>query len=271
MEYCRYTSDELTHFVGASAPNDEERFQTLLRILRSGRLRASDGSRTTDEAAMLLSITGNKKISDGSAVRGVIVCFCDIPLPSLGLHMSKYGPFGIAFSRTFLVAKGANPVFYVVNNATLPGISVVPTEAGSHEVARDITRADLMDLTHWEAMRISTRVHDMMFESKDPDFQKLLGRIAHLHMLLYQATFAFVKPFNSAEAADSPENYYMEREWRVYGDVQFEMCDVQRIIVPRTFHDRLRQECPSYAGDLHLVDSPPNDGRDVAGASRSSA
>jgi hypothetical protein len=41
MEYCRYTSDELTHFVGASAPTDEERFQTLLRILRAGRLRAS--------------------------------------------------------------------------------------------------------------------------------------------------------------------------------------------------------------------------------------
>src|ERR1035438_7544250 len=93
MEYCRYTSDELTHFVGASAPTDEERFQTLLRILRAGRLRASDGSQTADEAARLLSITGNKKISDGSAVRGVIVCFCDIPLPSLGLHMSKYGPF----------------------------------------------------------------------------------------------------------------------------------------------------------------------------------
>jgi hypothetical protein len=268
MEYCRYTSDELTHFVGASAPTDEERFQTLLRILRAGRLRASDGSRTTDEAAMLLSITGNKKISDGSAVRGVIVCFCDIPLPSLGLHMSKYGPFGIAFTRAFLVAKGANPVFYVVNDATLPGISFVPKDDGSHELARDITRADLMDRFHWEAMRISTRVHDMMFGSSDPELQNLFARIAHFHMLLYQATFAFVKSFNSAEAADSPENYYMEREWRVYGDVQFSMSDVQRIIVPRAYHDRLRQECPSYTGDLHIVDSPPIDGRDAASASR---
>jgi hypothetical protein len=108
----------------------------------------------------------------------------------------------------------------------------------------------------------------MMFGSSDPELQNLFARIAHFHMLLYQATFAFVKSFNSAEAADSPENYYMEREWRVYGDVQFSMSDVQRIIVPRAYHDRLRQECPSYTGDLHIVDSPPIDGRDAASASR---
>jgi hypothetical protein len=249
----RYTSDELTHFVGSQCPSGDDRYKLLLKILRTGKLRASGATGTSDDTDGLLTIVGNQKISDGTAIQGVIVCFCDIPLPSLGLHMRKYKCFGIAFPKPFLVAKGANPVFYVVNDATLPGITVGPAESGSLEPEANTTRGELMDRIHSEAMELSTKTREMMAGSDNPDLQRLLWRVDCLRRLLYQTTFAFVKPFNSAEPEDSNKNYYMEREWRVYGEVLFDMSDVHRIILPASYGDRFLQDCPDYHGELELV------------------
>ena len=115
-------------------------------------------------------IYGNGRISDETAIQPVIVCFCDIPISSLKLHMGKYKQFGIAFLKPFLVAQGANPVFYLVNDATLPGIHAIPTAAGKIELARDISRDALMDCLHSEAMALSTEISDRLFgRPDDPD------------------------------------------------------------------------------------------------------
>ena len=42
-----------------------------------------------------------------------MVCFCDIPVDDLDIHMEKYGQFGIAFQKEFLLDQGALPVVYV--------------------------------------------------------------------------------------------------------------------------------------------------------------
>src|ERR1035437_3915934 len=44
-------------------------------------------------------------------------CFCDIPEEALQRHTSVYGRFGLAFKKDFLVARGANPVFYVAKGS----------------------------------------------------------------------------------------------------------------------------------------------------------
>ena len=93
----------------------------------------------------MLSIIGDKKISDEGAIMGQIVCFCDIPHAGLPLHMAKYSHFGISFLKSFLVTKGANPVFFVVRDSVVPGICAVPTGSGSNYLRYDVSRADLFD------------------------------------------------------------------------------------------------------------------------------
>jgi hypothetical protein len=167
MSYEPYTSDELTHFVGRRCPTDDERcYNLLLKILQEGRLKAGGIPGAGGEAASgpMLSITGPGKISDATAIRGQIVCFCDIPLSGLGLHVKKYGCFGVAFRKPFLVTRGANPVFYVVKDSMLPGNQVLPTGSGSLEVSRDITRAEIMD----RIMEREWRVYgDVLFAVRD--------------------------------------------------------------------------------------------------------
>src|ERR1019366_7648127 len=55
----------------------------------------------------------SERLSENVAFRGSYVCFCDIPLGDLDLHMRKYSRFGIAFRKEFLLKKGATPVMYV--------------------------------------------------------------------------------------------------------------------------------------------------------------
>ena len=43
-----------------------------------------------------------------------VVCFCDIPVSDFAIHTTKYGCFGVAFSKQYLLGrKGAAPVHYV--------------------------------------------------------------------------------------------------------------------------------------------------------------
>src|SRR5687767_7811114 len=58
----------------------------------------------------LTSVPGS--ISTREMYKGTVVCFADIPVSDLEIHMRKYGLVGISFLKTFLLQRGANPVFY---------------------------------------------------------------------------------------------------------------------------------------------------------------
>ena len=76
-------------------------------------------------------------------------------------------------------------------------------------------------------------------------------------MILFVTTsiFGFVKGFDSSLAEADPDNYYMEREWRVMGNVQFELHEVERIILPRAYSVRVRLDIPAFFGQLHFADA----------------
>ena len=117
----RYVSRELTHFVGARLATADDQYTLLIEILRTGLLKipgqsdvviASDGSNKTT-TKFSLSLSRDKKLSSNDKYRASIVCFADIPVEDLPLHMEKYSKFGFSLSKQFLIAAGANPVFYV--------------------------------------------------------------------------------------------------------------------------------------------------------------
>jgi hypothetical protein len=59
-------------------------------------------------------------------------------------------------------------------------------------------------------------------------------------------SLSFIKFFDPAREEDDLENFYMEREWRVNGNVDFHLSDISRITLPGSYPDRLKADVPGY-------------------------
>jgi hypothetical protein len=249
-----YISTELVHFVGRDL-TDERRFDLLVEILRSTQLKASyrgefgvSGTSRTDSR---IPLTSNKM------VREAAVCFCDIPSGHLGIHMDKYGEFGIAFTKEYLIRLGASPVFYVAHNAApppRPGIG--PKTLGDRwNGLREGLSVLEMEMRQYAAERNPTWAGGLQFTSTfsptgTPDELRILGRMSTLFSELDEMVFARIKFFNVGLPDEDFHNYYMEREWRVWGDVNFRLNRVRRIILPASFEGRLRTQLTEYTGEV---------------------
>jgi hypothetical protein len=67
--------------------------------------------------------------------------------------------------------------------------------------------------------------------------------------------FAFIKYFDDAASDEDEANVYMEREWRVLGDVKFTLTDVHRVFMPERYAERFRADLPNYKGQLTSSDN----------------
>jgi hypothetical protein len=50
------------------------------------------------------------------------------------------------------------------------------------------------------------------------------------------------------------KNFYMEREWRATKNIEFSLDNVQRLIIPAAYSQRLRRAFPSYDGEVIFAD-----------------
>jgi hypothetical protein len=87
----------------------------LLKIVKEGLLRGND---LTDDEIRKGQIESVKISSNGSfyketMIKTKTVCFCDIPVNDLGIHIDKYSKFGLSFLKESLIEQQANPVFYI--------------------------------------------------------------------------------------------------------------------------------------------------------------
>jgi hypothetical protein len=71
-------------------------------------------------------------------------------------------------------------------------------------------------------------------------------------VLMYHV-FLFMKFFDETKAEDDPENYYMEREWRVTGDVPFELTHVKRVVIPGEYSERFHRDVPDYHQQVSFI------------------
>ena len=158
------------------------------------------------------------------------VCFCDIPVEHLGFHMQKYGRYGLAFRKRFLIEKGASPVFYVARNSK-PADAILESREEYFQ----------QEFERYQKLWATGAVRDALDSS-------------NLHKFLAFHVFGFIKMFDDTLPEDDPNNFYMEREWRRIGNVHFELYDVARVILPEAFGQRFREDLPDYVGEFNYAE-----------------
>lgn len=226
----RYVSKELTHFVGRHRP-EEERFDLLLDIIRSGWLLHRDVGGT-------IKINTNADGLEEMVIPG-ITCFADIPINDLSLHMEKYSNFGLAFKKDFLVEKGANPVFYLATNGMV-------SEENQKQTREKYFKQNIR--------KYFSHIQNIKQEIKENGTEKELHTIEQIDTLLVKHIFAYLKPFDASKTDADEENYYLEREWRIVGDVQFTLTDITRILIPERYGKQLREKLPNYYGQISFTE-----------------
>jgi hypothetical protein len=96
--------------------------------------------------------------------------------------------------------------------------------------------------------------YDRLYSLLRGKVEAIPGLKAFSHFLFFHL-LGFVKGFDSNLQEDDPNNYYMEREWRVLGNMPFARKDVQRVIFPRAYAERFRQDVPDYFGQIQFADA----------------
>lgn len=238
-----YVSDELFHFVGKGHPDDHERnFETLLKILNSGCV--SSEPPKVGWGPTTVQLRRDARLEHEQLAVSNITCYCDIPPASLGLHTSKYGSFGLSFSRHLLVKCGARPVLYV------------PMRADDHGspygkmLLRDIEAVFKGFLTQ-------------LYEPTAPKSDRsrrltcvpetALEALEALHSVLLKDFLAYIKPYDSELPVNDAKYYYAEREWRRIGGLMFSVDEIRTIAVARGYESRLRAKVPAYHGGVLLI------------------
>jgi Putative abortive phage resistance protein AbiGi, antitoxin len=231
MSRQRYISPELSHFVGGNLNDAEAQYDVLITILRSGELRARHFGGSTIFATPLFPERPGR-------YEQAPICFCDIPEPDLAIHIEKYGPFGLAFTKEFLTGHGARPVFYVSTEAIWG--------TGGYTVADQIN-----DLVASLGRVQSAIGGGTLIVKPAPLHQDLVNA---LNFLIDDECLKYVKGFNPSAGDNDEENYYMEREWRTTRDtVAFTLADVRRVFMPESFGPRFRADVPGYVNQVSFV------------------
>jgi hypothetical protein len=288
----RYVSNELSHFVGRGKTEEEQYDLLVNRILKSGWLTHGPGHDPSLPRGASLDFS--KPISKDEAIGYQVVCFCDIPIDGLSIHIDKYSKFGLAFKKEFLIDAGACPVFYVANESPVSATNLIspPEYLDRLKMAKAAGRADralyfdtsvrgLLDLLAafdalccgegdryfkggaLTASEFKQRLGTLMGLSEDQvasaetALKNNTQAITTLRIctdFLLNYVFSFVKCFDAKRDIRDDLHYYMEREWRVAGNVHFNLDDVSRVFLPRKYARRFRADVPDYAGQTSFID-----------------
>jgi len=222
--------------VAARLRIDEANYQTLLKVLRSGRIAHSPN--VPEWGIVSHNVDFTKHLINGQLIDSTITCYCDIPLDHLPLHLNKYGRFGISFARDYLIRYGARPVLYFPYSKSETGnafggallLSEIETvfKAFHHNV-----------LNHRIKDQMPTRA---VGESpKTPE-----ATLSALDTVVLQHFLAFIKPFEADLADDDPENYYLERELRKFGNLVFKPENIWSVVVGLGFEKRISEDAPGF-------------------------
>lgn len=276
--YQRYSSQELIHFIGGLVNNgksDEARFEILVdHILpqnksSTGLLQADLNNRDTVFSVRLHKL-GEDRLGELAEVK--CICFCDITEENLQVHKAKYGKVGLSFTKEFLVGRGANPMFYVEKNSFShhsPDVKHQVSFGKNRDMLSPLfvelndLSADSILLSHYAPVpsesdtkeeRELKKEHVQKVEAFAERLQRLYSPMRDFSVFLLTHFYPFVKMFDSGQDEAAIDNYYMEREWRVTGSVEFTLEDIHRVFLPKRFIAPFRKKYPNYMGQITFSD-----------------
>ncbi|MEW9799171.1 abortive infection system antitoxin AbiGi family protein [Alteromonas sp. CYL-A6] len=259
----RYISKELVHFVGRGI-EAQRQFELLLKILSDGWITHPPHN---PKISGNLSINAGVSISANEMYSPEITCFADIPVSDLSLHMDKYSPVGLSFSKEFIAEAGGVPVHYLPINAKVKKSKNIDTdeirkliEEHSSDALYERMYETVPKGQHFDNML--REYHDLFSifqdlakkEDPSPGVSGLFKRVIDLQSFFNFHIFSYFKFFDHRKSDDDPENFYFEREWRIVGNVNFNMEDVKTVFFPRRHSSDFREAFPKYSGQVIFTD-----------------
>lgn len=251
----RYISEELTHFVGRGL-DPEAQYSLLQKILRSGWL-SHHPHDPMIEGHLRIRLNPDAKISENEMYLAQVVCFCDIPVEDFAIHIEKYSPFGLSFTKDFIVNRGGMPVFYIPREARVKPSELVPPPEILENWHKAYSTDDVQRV--FDSLTLA-RYYDWMIHEYNKIFDEILSSkeipatLDALRKFLDYKVFSYLVFFDHRLPDDHPDNFYFEREWRIVGNLEFNLDDVRRVILPKEYAKRFQQDCPDYCGQLTFVD-----------------
>ncbi len=257
----RYISNELTHFVGRNIKHREpfvkkeevfqKQYSILINVLRNGLLTPHPNQQ---RIIPQLTQYPNVPISSNEAYYSMGICFCDIPLQDLGRHMKNYSFFGLSFDKKFIAQKGGSPIFYIAEKSIEEcGLSPGNTKKGCFDQMHEVCKCFFEKIRKGElGDKYPSKPGDKFnvnFNSKT-----LLGDLFQIEAFLYFHVFSRMKFFDHTLEDDDKENFYFEREWRLLGSLDFGLDNVERIILPKEYSKKFREDFPNYYGQINFVE-----------------
>lgn len=271
--YQRYVSNELSHFVGRGYPKQTQ-YQRLLKILGSGLLTYAPDK--PNETLGEILIHPDARISANELYYPGMVCFCDIPVQDLTIHIRKYSPFGLAFSKDFVIQKGGTPVYYLPRQARVRtskrlspertsqlaekslslGRASIEREEEDWEVTTKAEYFDKMLQTYQKVVNLINELINKTSTVRDPEENlRHYYDLTDFRLFLDFHVFSYLKFFDHGLVGYHPDNYYFEREWRIVGSLRFDMDDIIRVFIPKEYAKQFRKDCPNYYGQITFVDT----------------
>lgn len=235
-------SPYLVHLTRADTGHEDAR-ENLLQILTDGVIEARTAYGIGIAHIQRQDDYGEDFVEEATESQRV-VCFTETPLDELSSHLqpSRWGsdfdfrPYGLAFSRQYMMEQGANPVWYL-NCESGPGISF-------KWLAKSV----------WQLVRKAATN-----DSEEPDAERFnSSQIAHLTPFMEMM----------GQWGRSRRDFSYEREWRYQGDFRFGYLEEPAaVIVPtgqsESFREQMRDDVPYPDTWINTLDFRELDARDL--------
>ncbi|WP_448483086.1 abortive infection system antitoxin AbiGi family protein [Pseudoxanthomonas mexicana] len=182
-------------------------------------------------------------MADGEPAEQSVVCMCDIPRSSLSFHARRYGRFGVGVSRSVVAQWGTRPVIYIPVSRRVLG------NWGTRFSQNVQTVLD--GLEHFFPNSPQTRTRTAGAPAADAQ-----DAVDEASGLIERDFRAFLKFWDVDLPDDHPENFYLEREWRKFGDLELAMC-LREIIAPSKYHGELTKIIDAHqSSGRYRIDGP---------------